>query len=124
MSVTVVGNLTREPELRFTKNGKAVANIGIAVNRKRGETETTTFIDVTCWDTLAENIGSSLARGTRVVVVGELNANTWEDNDGNKRTKLEIVADDVAPSLRWATANVSKAERREAPAYVEDDQPF
>jgi single-strand DNA-binding protein len=116
-SITIVGNITRDPELRFTPSGQANARLGVAVNRRwqdrnSGEwQEATSFFDVICWRELAENVSESLKRGTRVVVTGRLEQRTWEQ-DGNKRSVVEIVADEVAPSLRWATAKVEKTERR------------
>lgn len=143
-TVELVGNLTRAPELRFTPNGAAVANFGLAVNRRwRNQQsneweEQTSFFDVVCWRDLAENVAESLDRGTRVVVVGRLEQRSWENQDGDKRSKVEVVADEVGPSLRWATASVSKNERRggdggydgpppaqnQAPAYNSDEEPF
>jgi single-strand DNA-binding protein len=116
-SITIVGNITRDPELRFTPSGQANARLGVAVNRRwqdrnSGEwQEATSFFDVICWRELAENVSESLKRGTRVVVTGRLEQRTWEQ-DGNKRSVVEIIADEVAPSLRWATAKVEKTERR------------
>ena len=116
-SVTIVGNVTRDPELRFTPSGQANARLGVAVNRRwqdrnSGEwQESTSFFDVICWRELAENVSESLKRGTRVIVTGRLEQRTWEQ-DGNKRSVVEIIADEVAPSLRWATAKVEKTERR------------
>jgi single-strand DNA-binding protein len=117
-SVTVVGNVTRDPELRFTPSGAAVATFGLAWNRRstnaRGETEEqVSFFDVTCWRQLAENVAESLAKGSRVVVYGRLEQRSWETNDGEKRSKVEIIADDVAPSLRWATATITRNDFRE-----------
>ena len=116
-SITIVGNITRDPELRFTPSGQANARIGVAVNRRwqdRGSgewNEATSFFDVICWRELAENVSESLKRGTRVIVTGRLEQRTWEQ-EGNKRSVVEIIADEVAPSLRWATAKVEKTERR------------
>lgn len=116
-SITIVGNITRDPELRFTPSGQANARLGVAVNRRwqdrnSGEwQEATSFFDVICWRELAENVSESLKRGARVVVTGRLEQRTWEQ-DGNKRSVVEIIADEVAPSLRWATAKVEKTERR------------
>jgi single-strand DNA-binding protein len=116
-SITIVGNITRDPELRFTPSGQANARIGVAVNRRwqdkgSGEwNEATSFFDVICWRELAENVSESLKRGTRVIVTGRLEQRTWEQ-EGNKRSVVEIIADEVAPSLRWATAKVEKTERR------------
>ena len=116
-SITIVGNITRDPELRFTPSGQANARLGVAVNRRwqdrnSGEwQESTSFFDVICWRELAENVSESLKRGTRVIVTGRLEQRTWEQ-EGNKRSVVEIIADEVAPSLRWATAKVEKTERR------------
>src|SRR3989440_1252046 len=116
-SITIVGNITRDPELRFTPSGQANARLGVAVNRRwqdrnSGEwQEATSFFDVICWRELAENVSESLKRGTRVIVTGRLAQSTWEQ-EGNKGSVVEIIADEVAPSLRWATAQVEKTERR------------
>lgn len=117
-TVTVVGNITRDPELRFTPSGQAVASFGVAVNRRWQNRSTneweeqTSFFDVKCWAQLAENVSESLGRGARVVVTGRLEQRSWQTDQGDKRSKVEIVADDVAPSLRWATAEVHKNEKR------------
>jgi single-strand DNA-binding protein len=116
-SVTVVGNVTRDPELRFTPSGAAVATFGLAWNRRsqnaRGEMEEqVSFFDVTCWRQLAENIAESLTKGTRVIVYGRLEQRSWETQDGERRSKVEIIADDVAPSLRWATAEITRNDFR------------
>jgi single-strand DNA-binding protein len=116
--VTVVGNITRDPELRFTPSGQATASFGVAVNRRwqnrqTGEwDEATSFFDVVSWGQLAENVAQSLTRGSRVVVTGRLDQRSWETQEGDKRSKVEITADDVAPSLRWATVEITKNERR------------
>src|SRR5437762_3777476 len=116
-NITVVGNITRDPELRFTPSGQANARLGVAVNRRwqdrsSGEwNEATSFFDVICWRELAENVSESLKKGTRVIVTGRLEQRTWEQ-EGNKRSVVEIIADEIAPSLRWATAKVEKTERR------------
>ncbi len=117
-NVSLTGNITRDPELRFTPNGQAVASFGLAVNRRWQNRQTneweeaTSFFDVTCWAQMAENIAESLGRGTRVVVTGRLQQRSWETQDGDKRSKVEVVADEVAPSLRWATAQVVKNDKR------------
>ena len=112
-TVTIVGNVTRDPELRFTPGGAAVANFGVAWNQKRqdGE-EQVSFFDVTCWRNLAENVAESITKGTRVVVYGRLDQRSWETPDGDRRSKVEIIADDVSPSLKWATADITKNEYR------------
>lgn len=132
-SVTVIGNLTRDPQLRFTTSGKPVANIGVAVNRltsRQGEekTEEVSYFDVTCWDTLATNVGASLSKGDRVIVTGDLRQRSWENDDGDKRSKVEITAQSVGPDLRWAEAEVTKNAKSngdQAPHPAEtEDAPF
>lgn len=113
-TVTVVGNITRDPELRFTPSGAAVATFGLAWNRKgRDGEEIVSFFDVTAWNQMAENVSESLTKGMRVVVYGRLEQRSWESQDGDRRSKVEIIADEVAPSLRWATAEVQRNERRD-----------
>jgi len=117
-NVSVVGNATRDPELRFTPSGQAIATFGIAVNRSWRNKQTNewheavSFFDVTCWAQMAENVAESVTKGTRVLVTGRLEQRSWETNDGEKRSKVEIVAEEIGPSLRFATAGVTKNERR------------
>jgi single-strand DNA-binding protein len=117
-SVTLVGNLTRDPELRYTPSGAATAQFGLAVNRRwqnrqTGEwEENTSFFNITAWRDLAENVSETLEKGSRVIVTGRLEQRSWETPDGDKRSVVEVVADEVGPSLRWATAKVQKNERR------------
>lgn len=116
-TISIVGNVTRDPELRYTPGGQANCRLGVAVNRRWQDKTTnewqeqTSFFDVVCWRELAENVGESVSRGTRVVVTGALEQRSWEQ-DGAKRSAIEIIADEVAPSLRWATARVEKTEKR------------
>ena len=116
--VAIVGNVTREPELRFTNTGQAVVSFGVAVNKRWMNKQTnewqeeTSFFDVVAWRELAENIAESLPKGSRVMVSGALQQRSWEDKDsGEKRYKIEIVADEVGPSLRWATASLTRNEK-------------
>jgi single-strand DNA-binding protein len=117
-SITLVGNITRDPELRFTNTGQANVTFGLAVNRRWQNRQTqeweeaTSFFDVVCWREMAENVSESLSRGSRVIVNGRLEQRSWETQDGDKRSKVEVVADEIGPSLRWATAAVTKNERR------------
>jgi single-strand DNA-binding protein len=117
--VTIVGNLTRDPELRFTPSGAPVTTFGVAVNRRwqnrdnQQWEESTSFFNVTCWRDLAQNVSESLEKGSRVMVSGRLDQRSWETQDGEKRSVVEIVADEVGPSLRWATAEVNRNERRD-----------
>ena len=117
-SVTLVGNVTRDPELRFTNTGQANVTFGLAVNRRWQNRQTqeweeaTSFFDVVCWREMAENVSETLTRGARVMVAGRLEQRSWETQDGDKRSKVEVVADEIGPSLRWATAQITKNERR------------
>ena len=117
-SITLVGNITRDPELRFTNTGQANVTFGLAVNRRWQNRQTqeweeaTSFFDIVCWREMAENVSESLTRGSRVIVNGRLDKRSWETEDGERRSKVEIVADEIGPSLRWATAAVTKNERR------------
>src|SRR3954464_7275287 len=116
-SITVVGNITRDPEMRFTPSGVSKVTFGVAVNRSwRNQQsneweEQTSFFNVVCWRELADNVGASLKKGTRVVVTGRLEQRSWETEQGEKRSGVEIVADEVAPSLRFATADAHRVER-------------
>lgn len=118
-TITIVGNVTRDPELRYLTSGTALAQLGVAVNRRyqqNGEwQEDTSFFDVVCWRELADNVSESISKGDRIIVTGRLEQRSWETQDGDKRSKVEIVADEVGPSLRWATARVEKI-RRDGPA--------
>jgi single-strand DNA-binding protein len=118
-SVTLVGNLTDDPELRFTAQGAAVANFRIAVSKRIKDPQTnewkdgdTSFFRINVWRQLAENVAESLTRGTRVVVTGTLKMRQWETQEGEKRSVVEVEATEVGPSLKWATAKIEKASRQ------------
>ena len=115
-TVTLVGNITDDPELRFTPSGLPVANFTVAVNRrvpKDGgwEDKLEGFFRCSCWRDMAENVAESLQKGSRVMVVGRLQQRSWEDQDGNKRSTVEVQVDEVGPSLRWATARPERSQR-------------
>lgn len=116
-AVTFVGNVTKDPELRFTPTGLATVTFGLAVNEsyknKQGEwEEKTSFVDVVCWREMAENVSESVIRGTRVIVTGKLAQRNWQNEAGEPRSKLQVNADEIGPSVRWATAQVVRNERR------------
>lgn len=117
-TTTLVGNLTADPEKRFTQNGTAVANMRVAVNRRvrtsEGDWEDRTdgFFNVVVWRELAANAAQSLSKGDRVLVTGRLTERSFEDRDGNTRYVTEVEADEVCPSLRWAIAQPAKVDRR------------
>src|SRR3954469_7249622 len=119
--VTITGNLTDDPELKFTPQGTAVANFRIAVTTRVRDGESwrdgdTSFFRVNAWRDLAEHVGDSLSKGDRTVVIGRLRSRSWETADGEKRSVTEIEADEVAASLRWATATVERVGRRSTAA--------
>ena len=117
-SITIVGNLTRDPEIRYTASGQANARLGIAVSRRWQNRQTneweerTSFFNVVAWGDMAENISDTLGKGNRVIVNGRLEQRSWETDQGEKRSVVEVVADEIGPSLRWATASVTRSERR------------
>jgi single-strand DNA-binding protein len=125
--VTVTGNMTADPELRYTTaTGTPVASFTIAstertLNKETGSYEDsgTLFLRVNCWRHLAEHVAESTQKGTRVTVSGSLKQRSWEDKDGDKRTTYEVQAEEVAVSLLWATAKVSKTTRSNGP--IPDD---
>jgi single-strand DNA-binding protein len=118
-TTTLSGNLTRDPEIRYTRDGQANATFGLAVNRRwqsRGSDEweeATSFFDVVCWRDLAENVALSLVKGSRVTVTGRLEQHSWETENGERRSRVEVTAEEVGPSLRFATAEISRTERRD-----------
>jgi single-strand DNA-binding protein len=151
-TITLVGNVTRDPELRFTPSGQATATFGLAVNRRwqnrqsQEWEEATSFFNIVCWREMAENVSESVTKGSRIIVTGRLEQRSWETPDGDKRSQVEVIADELGPSLRWATAQVVRNERRgpggdnsgggdgpsrptraaanEPPPYSDDEEPF
>lgn len=127
--VTLIGNVTREPEIRFTKSGTALAKFGLAHNERRFNKESNDwdeqvhFFDIACWKSLAENVGKSISKGDRIVVVGRLDHQTWESEEGDKRSKVEIVANEVSPSLMWAEVTISKNERSDGTTSSRPSKP-
>lgn len=117
-TITVVGNLTADPELRFTPSGAAVANFTVAstpriYDRQSGEWKDGEALFLRCniWREAAENVAESLIRGARVIVTGRLKQRSFETREGEKRTVVEVEVDEIGPSLRYATAKVNKASR-------------
>ena len=116
--ITVVGNLTADPELRFTPNGAAVANFTVASTPRTYDRQTNEwkdgdalFLRCAVWREVAENVAESLTRGSRVVVQGRLKQRSFETKEGEKRTVVELDVDEIGPSLRYATAKVNKTTR-------------
>lgn len=112
-NVELTGNVTRDPELRFAQSGVAIVQFGVAWNRKVGEEDEAHFFDVVAFRELAENVAESIKKGMRIVVTGRLQHRTWETSEGDRRSKVEIVADEISPSLRWASAEVTRNQRND-----------
>jgi single-strand DNA-binding protein len=125
----ITGNLTDDPELRYTQGGAPVASFRVAVTARVREGDTwrdgdTSFFRVTAWRTLAEHACESLSKGDRVIVVGRLKARSWETPEGERRSVVEVEADEVGPSLRWAIAKPERASNGTAkPAGQFNDNP-
>jgi single-strand DNA-binding protein len=130
--VTITGNLTDDPELKFTPNGAAVANFRVAVTARVRDGETwrdgdTSYFRVNCWRQLAEHVTDSLGKGDRAVILGRLKSRSWETPEGERRSVVEVEADEVAPSLRWATAKPQRAARNgdaTTTSQFNDEPPF
>jgi len=124
--VTLVGNLTDDPELRYTPSGTPVASFTVAINRRVRDQATgewkdgdTSFFKCNVWRNQAENVAESLSKGARAIVVGQLRTRSWETPEGQKRSVTEVEVDQVGPSLQWATASVTKSTKSESvPAFA------
>lgn len=134
--ITIVGNLTSDPELRFTPSGQAVANVSVVVNTRKYNKQTQewtdgepTFWRCNIWRQYAENVAESLRRGMRVILSGRIETRSWEDRQtGEKRTANEIVVDEIGASLAYAMVTVNKVERKSAgnstqSGPADDDEP-
>ena len=136
-SVTIIGNLTRDPEERATKSGETKLDFSVAASRRwknRNDEweEETSYFDVVAWSELAKNSGITLKKGTRVIIVGRLKQETWQDkNTGDKRSKVIVHAEDIGPSLRKAyvqeiTKTGTNGETRQMTPqpFLDDEEPF
>ena len=119
-SVTLVGNVTKDPELRYTTGGRGVASFGLAVNRRyqvNGEwQEQVSFFNIVAWGDLGENAAASINKGNRVIVTGRLEQRSYETKEGEKRNVTEVIADELGPSLRWAQVQIERISRDDAAA--------
>lgn len=138
--ITVIGNLTSDPELRYTQAGVAVANFTIASTPKQFDKQTNEwkdgdalFLRASAWRELGENVAASLTKGARVIASGFLEQKSYETKEGEKRTSMELRIDEIGPSLRWSVATVTRASAKSSPAVgspadsfapVDDDTPF
>ncbi len=128
--VAITGNLTDDPEVTFTPNGTAVANFRLAMTPRVRQGDTwkdgeTSFFRITAWRDLATHLADSLSKGDRVIVLGQLRTRSWETPEGDKRSVVEVTAEEVGPSLKWATAKPerTKANGRKA-GQVNDEPPY
>lgn len=121
-TTTLVGNLTRDPELRFTTGGRANCTFGLAVNRRYQQNnewvEQTSFFNCVAWGDLGQNLAASVAKGNRIIVFGRLEQRSYETKEGEKRSVVEVVVEDAGPSLRWARTEIERVTREQA-----DSQP-
>ena len=133
--ITVVGNLTSDPELRYTQNGLAVANFTIASTPRNFDRATSEwkdgealFLRASVWREFAEHVAGSLTKGSRVIAAGRLKQRSYETKEGEKRSSMELEIDEIGPSLRYATATLSRAQsaaaRGGAPAAPVNDEPW
>ncbi|WP_120338108.1 single-stranded DNA-binding protein [Cryobacterium soli] len=134
--ITVVGNLTSDPELRYTQNGLAVANFTIASTPRNFDRTKNEFVDgealflrASVWREFAEHVAGSLTKGSRVIASGRLKQRSYETKEGEKRTSMELEIDEIGPSLRYATASLTRAQsssgpRGGAPAAPANDEPW
>jgi single-strand DNA-binding protein len=120
-SITVIGNVTRDPELKFLNSGQAALRLSIAVNRRWQNRQTqeweerVSYFEVVGYGAMAENVANSIQKGNRVIVVGRLEQRSWVSDGGERRSAIEINADEIAPSLRFATAVITKIQRNDGP---------
>jgi single-strand DNA-binding protein len=121
-NITVIGNVGRDPELRYANSGTAVLKFSVADTIGKDENKKTTWHDITVFGEMAENVGSALGKGQRVIVMGRLQKSKYTGRDGVEKEKAEIVADDVALSLRWAS-NMSNIPSPTSPEELPED-PF
>jgi single-strand DNA-binding protein len=130
-TLTITGNLTADPDLRYTGTGTPVAAFTVAASRRVYDQATgqwkdgdTLFLRCSAWRQLAEHIAESLTKGTRVMVTGRLRQREYETSEGDKRTVYEVDADDAGPSLKWATAKIARTSREKAPHPADTDDPW
>jgi len=126
-TVTLSGNLTKDPELRYTTSGRGVAAAGIAVNRRfqrNGEwEEEVSFFNCVFWGDLGEHVAASMRKGDRIIATGRLEQRSYETREGEKRHVTEVVVDDAGPSLRWAEATVERITKDNATRSTPKDDP-
>jgi len=123
-TITVVGNVGRDPEIRYTANNMAVLKFSVADTRGKDEKKQTSWHNIVCFGEHAEAVANSVGKGKRVIVTGRLQVDSYEKKDGSKGTKVEIVADEVGVSVRYASADGVKAAIKELGASFEEEELF
>jgi single-strand DNA-binding protein len=129
-AITIVGNITRDPEVKFLNSGSAACRFSVAVNRRWQNRQTqeweerVSYFDVEAYGPLGENVANSVARGARVIVTGRLEQRTWETPEGEKRSAIEIKADEVGAAMSYATAVVTKTQRPEGARSTDQSGAF
>lgn len=123
-NLTIIGNLGKDPELRYSQSGKAVAKFSVATTKGRDENKKVTWHNVVCFEEQAEQVCEALRKGMRVVVVGEMSVNKYTDKDGIERLGFEIVANEIGASLRFAPRSSTAPARPTTTATYHDEDPF
>jgi len=129
-TTTIIGNITRDPELKMSSGGKPILRLGIAVSRRQQvdgvwQDGPTSFFDTVCFGNLAENAAASLTKGSRIIVTGRLEQRSYETAEGQKRSAVELVADEIGAALGRATVDIHRVQRDlAAPAPQADEEPF
>lgn len=123
-TIMITGNMAQNPEIRYTKTGKAIASFSVAVHRQGNQSDNVDFIPVIAWEKLGETCGNSLSKGQRVFVQGRLQIRSYDGSDGQKKWVSEVVADLVAPNLEQAAGRFNGEERSKAsPAILTEESP-
>lgn len=125
-TITVIGNVGKDPEIRYTSAGKAVVTFGVADTKGKDDQKETQWHNVVCFDQQAENVAAQVTKGSRVIVIGRLNKVSFVGKDGTKKEKVEIVADEVCLSIRFGNRenNIKPAVQAEIFRNLEDEEPF
>jgi single-strand DNA-binding protein len=127
-NITLMGNLTRDPELRYTQSGQGICSFGMAVGRRyqvNGEwQEKTSFFNVVAWGALGENVAASFSKGNRIIVTGELEQRSYETQEGEKRSVVEVKASDVGASMKWARVQIERVVRSSTESGGQSSGPF
>lgn len=124
-TITVTGNVGKDPELRYTQSGKAVAKFTVADTRGKGDDKQTTWHNIVCFDEQAENVCEQVKKGSRVLVIGRLNKDKYQDKEGNQRESVDIVADEICLSLRWKkTDKVARVANQFGADVLDEEEPF